>query len=168
MAEAKIGRGLSEGERACVAYHCFLLERLIDDQEEPEPFITLEDDITPTVQPMSFGYTLAAMMAEFPEASVFLLHKASGSSRAKMKIKREGFSGDLLEHSPWGNQLTAYRLEGAAELTERLRLQNAAADHHWDDFSGRIVISKVPLGVHLHNTTYIGNEHRGIKRKFHA
>lgn len=160
---SNIGRPLSPGEIACATSHCQLYEKLLRETKESE-FVILEDDVSPVGAPESLDFILTQARRELPNVDVILLH------RPHVPFSWHGFTPHfyVLKNPPWGNQFTWFTRDGLEKMVGELSLMRGAADHVWAQFAKdeRIALTRKPLGLHLHDETYIGNEFRGIKRTF--
>jgi GR25 family glycosyltransferase involved in LPS biosynthesis len=172
LTQNTIKKQLSSGEIACTTSHCMVHEYCI--KNNIENYIVMEDDIIPTKIYRSIidvENMINEGTKEFPQASIYLLHKTSCSYLTN--ITKSNFSS--LKSAPWGNQINYYNKNGRDKMFNSLKSISCLADH-WKFMSEIkikqdiiIINQNRALGVHEYikeSTTYIGNGDRRIKRPF--
>lgn len=172
----KIKRPMGFGEIACVTSFCLLAEKILS--SDLQEVIIMEDDIIPLFSSKEyFFHVIEQSKVEYPEAEVALFHKPldvwlwhKGSDDYKFYEKKKYFS--LLKNSPWGTQLIYFKRDGLQKFYDALVKMQYPADFPWNDIftpEKKIIYCNDPLVYHdntENSTTYIGNEYRGITRKY--
>jgi GR25 family glycosyltransferase involved in LPS biosynthesis len=171
-----ISRPMSPGEIACSTSHCMLLDHLL--RCGVEEAIVLEDDVAPNVPSEKFFFNyIEKGKEEFPQADIFILHKASSfwkDNLGEIKSKKEYFS--MPKIVPSGTVLLYLKKSGMTKIANRLKKMQYPADRIWQGEENQgesIVLSNLPLGIHAcgaecneEMTTYIETEHRKYKNIF--
>ena len=157
----RVGRVLTRGEVACALSHRQLYEYIL--KLGLEEVIVLEDDVGPNFlnREYFFNYIQQGKI-EFPKADLFLLY--DGANTFKKNENKLFFS--TLKVAPFGSQLLYYTRAGLKKMVLGLEEINGPIDL-WGFYlfqDGTIALSNKPLGLHLNETSYIGNA--GHLRKF--
>jgi len=71
---------------------------------------------------------------------------------------------------PWGSPMTWYSHQGLCRACDILSRMEIPTDWLWRDLTaeGKFAMLVPPVASHDGGTTYIGNEHRGVERRFIA
>lgn len=159
----RLGRVLTVGEVACALSHRLLYEHIL--KLGLEEVIVLEDDVAPHFGKRdSFFNYIQQGKIEFPKVDLFLLHDASHP----FKISSHKLYFSKLDNGLWGSQLLYYRRAGLEKMVLGLKQMNSVVDDWRFYFPQKwsVAMANRPLGIHLNDTTYIGNEFRRVPRKF--
>lgn len=168
----KIRRPLSLGEIACATSYCLMFEQLLKDNTQE--VLIIEDDAQPLINDKSQIFDIIdSGKKEFPQAEVFILHKALSywswtqlPQDNKFNCTKETFS--LLKTAPYGTVCVYYTNSAMKKAYDNLIKMQYPADHLWNDIfvqDQTIIYCNKPIAFHDENEiTYVGNEYRGFKR----
>lgn len=155
--KSSFGRTLTTGEIACSLSHLSALQKNLSSRGGA---IIMEDDIDPRPNAPEIFHLIQAAREESESLDILLLCKPVHP----FTIEKE-FANVLIPDGrlgPWGCTMVWYGPKALEANVARISLFDAPADH-WTEFcrTGRFGVLKDPVGVHIGNDTYIGNDHRG-------
>lgn len=171
----KIKRPLNTGEIACATSFGLLTEVIL--KLGIDKVIIMEDDISPLFKSKDdFFYILNQGIEEYPNSEAFIMHKPLSNwlwepSDDKFYERKQYFS--LLKRAPYGTQFIYFNSrQGIQKYHDAVIKMQYPADLVWNDIftpDKTMVYANNPLVSHdntSNSTTYIGNEYRGIKRRY--
>lgn len=165
-ARTRTRRLLTPGEIACATSHALVMHEELE-YCGPEGVIIFEDDCFPLPGANRLVERIETAVSALPGVEVVACHQP----HVRFTIREESGGAVRILQPPWGSIVTWYSPQGlrrAFELTSRL---NCPADWIWQDFAreGKFAMLRPAVASHARSdTTYIGNQFRGVRRKFIA
>jgi len=165
-ARRRINRPMTTGEIACAASHVLLM---YEEMEfcGPEGVFIMEDDCYPIPGAGADKLVdrVAAAVAALPGIEAVACHKP----HVRYTIREAAGGAIRLLNPPWGSIVTWYSPSGLCRAWDLLSRMECPADWIWRDLAalGKFAMLDPPVALHeVSDTTYIGNEYRGIHRRF--
>jgi len=165
-ARRRTRRPITPGEIACATSHALVMREEME-YCGPEGVVLFEDDCLPLPGAGRLVERIQTAVAALPGVEVLACHQPL----VKFTTREEAGGAVRILHPPWGSIVTWYSPQGlrrAFELTSRL---NCPADWIWQDFAreGKFAMLEPAVASHARSdTTYIGNQFRGVRRKYIA
>ncbi|ADG66882.1 glycosyl transferase family 2 [Planctopirus limnophila DSM 3776] len=159
----KIGRPLTAGEIACASSHALVIREEME-FTGPEGVIILEDDVTPRWGAVDLFERLKTAAAALPGVEAIACHEALDS------WERGESCGEAVRalSPPWGTHITWYSHAGLCRAYESLIKFDQPADWIWREFCSRgaYALLDPPIAQHRGDSTYVGNDFRGMVRPY--
>lgn len=165
-ARCRISRSMTPGEIACAASHALLMHEEMEFCG-PEGVFIMEDDC----YPISYGDagTIADRIREAVTALPGVEVVACHEPYTQYSVRESAGRAARVWTPPWGSCLTWYGPQGLRRAIALLSQLDCPTDWIWRDFSqsGQFAVLTPPVALHdVLDTTYIGNEYRGIHRRY--
>jgi hypothetical protein len=162
-ARRRIRRSLTTGEIACATSHALVMREELE-RCGPEGVIIYEDDCYPLPGADQLVERIRAAVAALPGIEVVGCHEPYVSYTASETVD----GAARIKHPPWGAHITWYSPQGLRRAYELVSRLNCPADWIWQDISrdGQYALLLPSVAKHYSDTTYIGNKHRGVHRKY--
>jgi GR25 family glycosyltransferase involved in LPS biosynthesis len=163
-ARRRTRRPITAGEIACATSHALVMREEME-YCGPEGVIIFEDDCYPQPGADRLVERIQTAVKALPGVEVVACHQP----HVKFTVRETAGGAVRIKQPPWGSIVTWYSPQGlrrAFELTSRL---NCPADWIWQDFAreGKFAMLQPAVASHARSdTTYIGNQHRGVRRTF--
>jgi len=132
----------------------------------PEGVIIFEDDCVPLLGADQIVERAQSAAAALHGVDAIACHKPQSSYTFSEQV-----SGAVrIIRPPWGSMATWYSPQGLRRAYEILVRMEIPTDWLWRDLAaqGMFAMLTPPVARHDGGTTYIGNEYRGILRRFIA
>jgi len=166
-AKRRTGRPLTAGEIACAASHALVLREEMEFCG-PEGVMIFEDDCVPLpgAGANEILRRVQTAAAAFTGVEVIACHEPN--SRYTFSEQSDG--AVRIIKPPWGSMFTWYSPPGLRRAYDILSRIEIPTDWLWRDLAAdeKFALLVPPVARHDGETTYIGNEHRGILRRFIA
>ncbi|MBI1389928.1 MAG: hypothetical protein GC154_15920 [bacterium] len=165
-ARSRIGRYMTSGEIACATSHALVVREELEFCG-PEGVFIMEDDCYPILETGAerIVHRVRDAVTALPGIEVV----AGLEPYTRFTVREEAGGAMRILDPPWGSSVTWYSPHGLRRAYELLSRMDCPADWIWKDFSatGAFAMLKPPIALHnVTDTTYIGNEFRGIRRRF--
>lgn len=150
---------------ACATSHALVMR---EDMEfcGPEGVFIVEDDCVPL---LGTGANEILRRIQTAAAALPGVEVIAGHEPASRYTFSEQAGGAVrIIKPPWGSMFTWYSLQGLRRAYEILTRMEVPMDWLWRDLAAKRMFALLtpPVAGHDGETTYIGNEHRGVKRAF--
>jgi len=165
-ARKRIGRRLTSGEVACATSHALVMREEMEFCG-PEGVFIMEDDCFPI--PGAGAERLIQRVRDAVAALSGIEAVACHKPHVRYTIREQAGGAMRLLDPPWGSIVTWYSPRGLRRACQMMSAMDGPADWIWREFSalGKFAMLDPPIAWHeVSDTTYIGNEFRGVHRRF--
>ncbi len=164
-AKRRTGRPLTPGEIACATSHALVMREEMEFCG-PEGVFILEDDCVPLpgVGANEIMRRVQTAAAALPGVEVIAGHEPA----SRYTFSEQAGGAVRIERPPWGSMFTWYSPHGNRRAYEILSRMEIPTDWLWRNLAGerKFAMLVPPVASHDGETTYIGNQHRGVERAF--